>query len=173
LEEDHVIRNLFTVLGIVSIFAVFFFFIKPDWVKQIYSSPSAQGPTAQVKVHAKLPAERLAARDTLRDKNTFLQLEGVAAADDSGKIVEDVGDDVPTRSAPYLLVINKSTNTLRYCRMNANVKKVSLRGGSPPEVKLQEVTTNSNMPYQAIIWVPQAMDLHLEFDVAIPAPTRS
>jgi hypothetical protein len=164
------IRNLFTVFGIVSIFAVFFFFIKPDWVKQIYSSPGAQGPTTQIKILAKLPGDRLAAKDTLRDKNSFLRIEN---GDDGGKIVEDVGDDVPARSAPYLLVINKATNTLRYCRMSTQVKKVSLRNGSPQEVKLQEITSNSNMPYQAIIWVPSAIDLYLEFELAIPSPSRS
>ena len=34
-------RNFFTVLGVASVFAVFFFFIRPDWIKQLSSSPTS------------------------------------------------------------------------------------------------------------------------------------
>lgn len=167
-------RNLFTVLGIMSVFAVFFFFIRPDWIKQISSTPTSAGPAVAVRVNAKLPADRLAAKDTPKDKNSFLAVDSLPNGDEvHPKMVEDVGDDLPSRSAPYLLVINKSNNTMRFCRLNENVKKVMLRGNMPSEVKLQEVSNIPNTPYQAIIWVPMAIDLLLEFEVMITAPARS
>ncbi len=167
------VRNLFAVLGIVAVFGVFFFFIKPDWIKQISSSPAPAGPTVVTKVNARLAADRLTKKDLPQDKGGLLHVEQLPGGEDfSGKVVEDVGDDLPSRTTPYLLVVNKATNTMRYCRLGSGVRKASLRA-TYPDVRIQEVTNTPGGPYQVIIWVPMAQDLQLEFEVATPAPTRS
>ncbi len=167
-------RNLITVTGIFSIFAIFFFFIKPDWVKQIYSTPTAGTPLTSAKVTARIPLDRLSARETPKDKSAFLLVDALPNGDDvSGKVVEDVGDDLPSRSTPYLLIINKTNNTMRFCRLSPNVKKVTLRGMVSPEVKLMESSAATGSPYQATLWIPAAMDVLLEFDVSLATPSRS
>ena len=87
--------------------------------------------------------------------------------DHTSKIVEDVGEDLPSRNTAYLLVINKSNNSMRYCRLGASVRKVSLCGNLPADVKFQEVANTPGGPYQVIVWVPSAIDLQLEFELVI------
>jgi hypothetical protein len=167
------VRNLLAVMGIIAVFGVFFFFIKPDWIKQLSSSPTPPGPTVVTKVNARLAAERLAKKDLPKDKGGLLYVEHLPGGEDySGKIVEDVGDDLPSRNTPYLLVVNKSNNSMRYCQLGSGVRKATLRANYP-DVRIQEVSNTPGGPYQVIIWVPSAQDLQLEFEVATPAPTRS
>jgi len=167
-------RSLFTVVGILSVFAVFFFFIKPDWVKQIYSTPTASGPLTSIKVTARIPLDKLAAKETPKDKSQFILVDPLPNGDDvSAKIVEDVGDDLPSRSTPYLLIVNKTNNTMRYCRLSPHVKKIALRGMVSPEVKLNEMPASGGAPYQAILWVPTAVELLLEFELSLASPARS
>ncbi len=165
-----VIRNLLTVLGIVAIVGIVFLIIKPDWIKQIASSPPPSGPGVMTKVSVRLSADRLRQPDLPKDTAGFLHIDG--GGDAAQKIVEEVGDDLPSRNSPYLLVVNKSTNAMRYCRLGAGVRKVSLKLAYP-DVKFHEIPTTPGGPYQAIIWVPQAMDLQLEIDVALNSPARS
>ena len=167
------VRNFFSVLGLVSVFAVFFFFIRPDWMKQISSSPNSPVQGITTKLNARLVSDRLVARESSRENGGFLQIETLPSGEDvSSKIVEDVGDDLPSRNASFVLVLNKSNNSMRYCRLNANVKKVALRGSLPSDVKFQEVTTTPGGPYQVLIWVPAAIDLQLEIEMLIPTPSR-
>ena len=163
-----VFRNLFTVLGIIAVLGVFFLIIRPDWMKQIASSPTPSSPGIVTKVNARLCADRLRQPDLPTGKGGFLHVEDTTSAEAAQKIVEEVGEDLPSRNSPFLLIINKSTNAMRYCRLGAGVRKVHLKLGYP-DVKLQEVPTTPGGPYQAIIWVPQAMDLQLEIDVAAAA----
>lgn len=167
-----VLRNLFTVLGIVAVFGVFFFVINPDWIKHIASNQPPVGQGLATKVNARLAGDRLRQSELPKEKGGFLHVDESTGADVAQKIVEDVGEDVPSRNSPYLLVINKSTNSLRYCRLGSGVRKVQLKLAYP-DVKLQEVPTTPGGPYQAIIWIPQAMDLQLEFDVALTSAARS
>jgi len=162
------IRNLFTIIGIVSILGVIFFFIRPDWIKNISSSPKPDPSGAVTKVNAKLSAERTMAKILPKDKGGLLQIEPQANGEDhSLTIVEDVGEDLPSRNSPYILVINKANSTMRYCRLSPIVKKASLRGICPHDVKFQEVPSTPGSPYQVIIWVPTAMDIPLEFELLL------
>ncbi len=168
------LRNSLTALGIMSIFGVFFFFVRPDWIKPVSSQPGSQSPLLATKVHARLAADRLLAGHMVKENGGFLQFEHASASEGvAPRIVEDVGDDLPSRNTAYLLIVNKSNNSMRYCRLGASVKKISLRGSTPPEVKLQELTSVPGSPYQAVIWLPAAMDLQLEFELQVPSPARS
>ncbi len=160
------VRHTLTVAGILSIFGVFFFFIKPDWIKQISSNPvSSTGATTSV-VYAKLSAQRLKVKQMPRDKGGLLEIDAAASGEDMcSKIVEDVGEDLPSRNAPYLLVINVSDHSMRYCRLSTNVRRATLRGDLPAEVQMQEVVNTPGGPYQVIIWIPNAIDVPLEFEV--------
>lgn len=168
------VRNFLTAFGVVSVFAVFFFIIRPDWIKQIASSPGMQGPTMMTKVNARLSADRLMAHEMPTAKGGLFKVEPQSNGEDlTSRLVEDVGEDLPSRNMPYLLVVNKSTNSMRYCRLSSSVRKASLRGTLPPDVKIQEVANTPGGPYQVIIWVPSAIDLQMEFEVMVPAPARS
>ncbi|MCE9529968.1 MAG: hypothetical protein K8T89_02325 [Planctomycetes bacterium] len=168
------VRNIFMLFGIASVFAIVFFFIKPDWIKQISSSPTPQGPGVMTKVNGRLSSERLLAKIPPKDKGGLLQIDPMPNGDDhSLTIVEDVGEDLPSRNTPYMLVINKSTNVLRYCRLSPSVRKATLRGTVPSDVKFQEVANTPGGPYQIIIWVPSAMDLPMEFDLMVNSTPRS
>jgi hypothetical protein len=174
LEEVSVIRNFFTVFGIFSIFAVFFFFIRPDWIKEISSSPHAQNVGAISKVTARLASERLTTHELTKEGGGVLQIDPLPTGEDvSAKIVEEVGDDLPSRNSSFLLVVNKSSNTMRYCQLSQNVKKVMVRGVLPPDVKFQEVTTTSGGPYQVVIWAPNAIDVPLEIELMMAPRARS
>lgn len=167
-----VVRNLFTVLGILAVFAVFFLAIRPEWIKQIASSPTAPTSQATNKVNARLSAERLRQADLPKDKGGFLQVDETAGADAGKLIVEEVGEDLPSRNSPYLLIVNKSTNAMRHCRLGSSVRKIGLKIAYP-DVRIQEVPTTPGGPYQVIIWIPQATDLQLEIDVAATSTSRS
>jgi hypothetical protein len=168
------VRNFFTVLGVASVFAVFFFFVRPDWIKQLSSSPNANAPGTMTKVNARLSSDRLLSKQMPTEKGGLLVIEPQASGEDhTSKIVEDVGEDLPSRNAAYLLVINKSTNSMRYCRLGNSVRKVTPCGNLPADVTFQEVVNTPGGPYQVIIWVPTAIDLQLEFDLMTPSPTRS
>lgn len=168
------VRNFFTVLGVASVFAVFFFFVRPDWIKQLSSSPNATGLSTITKVSARLSSDRLLSKQMPTEKGGLLVIEPQASGEDhTSKIVEDVGEDLPSRNAAYLLVINKSTNSMRYCRLGNSVRKVTPCGNLPADVTFQEVVNTPGGPYQVIIWVPTAIDLQLEFDLMMPSPARS
>jgi hypothetical protein len=162
-------RNLFTLLGVVAVFGVFFFFIRPDWVKQISSSPTSQGPAVLTKVNANLSAERMMMKDLPKDGGGLLHFEKPEYAP---LAVEDVGDDLPSRNTPFLMVINKSNNSMRYCKLSPNVRKAALRVDYSG-VKLKEVSNTPGGPYQVIIWVPNAFDLQVELELLTAAPSRS
>ena len=55
-------RNVFTAFGAVCVVAVFFFFIRPDWIKQVSSSPAQPQGTTH-KVNARLAGDRLTSRE--------------------------------------------------------------------------------------------------------------
>ena len=164
------LRSLFTVVGIVAVLGVFFFFIRPDWMKQMSSTPVSAAPTATTKINASLSAERLGRRDLPRDKDGYLQIEQSAGSPELlTKIVEEVGEDLPSRNMPFLLIVNKANDTMRYCRLGTGVRKISLRMAYT-DVKFQEVVSTPGGPYQVVVWIPNAMDLQLEFEVAEKAP---
>jgi hypothetical protein len=167
-----VFRNLLTVMGIVAVVGVVFLIIKPDWIRQIASSPTPTPSGPIYKYGARLCADRLRQPELPRDHGGFLQVDETIGTDIAQKIVEETGDDLPSRNAPYLLIVNKSTNAMRYCRLGASVRKIQLKLAYP-DVRIQEVPTTPGGPYQVIVWVPQAMDLQLEIDVAAPSPARS
>jgi hypothetical protein len=167
------LRNLFAVVGIVAVIGVFFFCLRPEWIKSIASSPKDGGQTTVTKVNVRVAAERMSKSDLSKDRGGLLHIEALPGNEDlSGKIVEEVGDDLPSRNMSYLLVVNKSNNSMRYCRLGSGVRKASLRS-IYPDVKFQEVANAPGGPYQVIIWLPAAMDLQLEFEVATTVPTRS
>ncbi len=168
------IRNFFTVLGVASVFATFFFFVRPDWIKQLSSSPNSNAPGTVTKVCARLSSDRLLAKQTPTEKGGLLVIELQPSGEDlTSKIVEDVGEDLPSRNTAYILVINKSTNSMRYCRLGNCVRKVTPCGTLPADVSFQEVVNTPGGPYQVIVWVPTAIDLQLEFELMTPSPTRS
>lgn len=168
------IRNFFTIFGIVSVFGVFFFFIRPDWIKQISSSPHSHNAGVVAKVTARLASERLTAREVAKEGGGLLQIDALSTGEDvSAKIVEEAGDDLPSRNSSFLLVINKSTNVMRYCQLSQSVKKLMVRGTLPTDVKFQEVTTTTGGPYQVIIWLPHAIDVPLEIELMMTPPARS
>jgi hypothetical protein len=168
------IRNFFTALGVASVFAVFFFFIHPDWIKQLSSSPTAIAPGTVTKVSGRLSSDRLLAKQMPAEKGGLLVIEPLPTGEDhTSKIVEDVGEDLPSRNSAFLLVINKSNNSMRYCRLGSSVRKVTPCGNLPADVSFQEVVNTPGGPYQVIIWVPNAIDLQLEFELMAPSSTRS
>jgi hypothetical protein len=167
-----VFRNLLTVMGVFAVIGIVFLVIKPDWIKQIASNPSPPVPGPINKVNARLCGERLRLADLPKEQGGFLQVEELSGVDSAQKIVEEIGEDVPSRNSPYLLIVNKSTSAMRYCRLGACVRKIQLKLAYP-EVKIQQVSTTPGGPYQVIIWVPQAMDLQMEIDVAADSATRS
>jgi hypothetical protein len=167
------LRNSFAVVGIFAVFAVFFFCIRPEWIKSIASNPNAAGPTTITKVNVRVAAERLSKSDLSKDRGGLLHIEASPGGEHlADKIVEEVGDDLPSRNMPYLLVVNKSNNSMRYCRLGSGVRKATLRS-IYPDVKFQEVANAPGGPYQVIIWLPAAMDLQMEFEVVTTVPTRS
>lgn len=165
-------RNLFTVFGIMAVIGVVFLIIKPDWIKQIASSPEPAHRGPVTKVGARLCAERLRQPNLPTEQGGFLHVEESNGLDPAHKLVEETGEDLPSRNAPYLLIVNKSTNAMRYCRLGSSVRKVQLKLAHP-DIRIQEVPTTPGGPYQVIIWVPQAMDVQLEIDVAAHLATRS
>ncbi len=167
------VRNFFTLFGIAALFTVFFFFIRPDWIKQLSSTPNS-APALTTKVNVRLSSDRLLAKPPANEKGGFLIVEPTPSGEDhTAAIVEEVGDDLPSRNTAYLLIINKSTNSMRYCRLGASVRKVSLSGNLPPDVRFQEVANTPGGPYQVIVWVPSAIDLQMEFELITPSSTRS
>lgn len=167
-------RNFFLTLGVVAVFGMFFLFIRPDWMRQISSTPSSPASAVATKVNARLAGERLNSKQLSKDKGGLFVIDAATNGEDlSTKIVEDVGDDLPSRNAPYLLVINKTDHSMRYCRLSTSVRKVSLRGTAPVDVKFQEVSNTSGGPYQVIIWVPAAIDVPLEIELLLGIPPRS
>jgi hypothetical protein len=165
-------RNAITVLGVMGICSVFFFFIRPDWIRHIASNPDVQG-TVTTKVKARMSVERLMTKDLPKDKGGLLCMEqGVGGPDYTSLIIDELGEDLPSRNMPFILVINKSSNSMRYCRLSNNVRKICLRVDYPG-VKFQEITNTPGGPYQVMVWVPSALDLQMEFELLMNSPSRS
>ena len=106
------IRNFFTALGVASVFAVFFFFIHPDWIKQLSSSPTAIAPGTVTKVSRRLSSDRLLAKQMPTEKGGLLVVEPQPTGEDhTSKIVEDVGEDC-RRETP-IIFLSSTSRTIR------------------------------------------------------------
>ena len=157
------IRNLMTALGVVSIIAICIFVFRPDVYNSAFSKPVANPtPVAAGQVYCMLSAQR----GTLIEDSTAPTNDAMKFT--LSELVEgEAVDVVPPSITPFLMVVNKAKNELRYWKLNKNVRKVTLRDNSNAafDVKFKELASTPTAPFQAVLWIPRETDLKLKFEL--------
>ncbi|QVL32512.1 hypothetical protein KIH39_00925 [Telmatocola sphagniphila] len=156
------LRNLLTVIGVIAVFGIFYVFIKPDWYDKLASNPASNTGVQKITPGV-LHATYDCVKGTMeKDANDTY---GVTLSE----ICDGQGQGIPSKNSSYLLIIDKSSNLMRYWKLSPNVKKVNLKNASSLSVQPKEQSASAYAPaYQLEIWVGQQMNLNLEFEVASP-----
>jgi hypothetical protein len=155
------LRNMLTALGVLAIIAISIFIFRPDLYNNAIGKPATpQTPAPTGQVYGMLSSQR----GTLIE-DTSAPTDGLKFA--FSEIIDgEAVDVVPAPNVPFLLVINKSKNEMRYWKLNKNIRNVSLREGKSTafDVKFKQINAQG-APFQAILWVPRETDLNLKFEL--------
>jgi hypothetical protein len=160
-----VVRNLLTVMGVVLVFGIVYFFIRPDAYSKMYSSTFNPNEGEKKSL---LSVSSATVRVNYSPKSDTLELEkGDAGNLPLIEVMEGPGLGFPSKNVPYLLLINKETNQMRYWKLSKNVTKITLRNPPSLSVKVIDRQPSNFVPaYQMEVW---SNSTELSFEVELAA----
>jgi hypothetical protein len=149
-------RNLFVLLCVATIIGAFLYAARPEWFSGLTaSSQSRPEEFATLKTTLILPQG---------GKGPPTCTDGT----DVRKLVELEEEGVPTRTSPYIMVVNTTAKTIRYYRLTNAVKSAGLRFPIRDVDSKASRVLNTDGPLQLELWITYERELAVDVEFLLP-----
>jgi hypothetical protein len=147
----NALRNLFMAALTISVVAVVTYAIKPDLFKQATAAGELNKSSGNSKATLLIPS------------NPKASPTGVDAAS-LLDIVDSDGEGIPSKTSPYIMIVNSIDKRIRHLRLTARVSSVTIKNKSSDVEFRTSRSTNPSAPLQVEIWTLGERELLLDVE---------